>query len=236
MDVELFLEGQARWEVNSPHCLMMLHEMFQHASEKGQKEAEHMVCQGHRHGLLKLDPKADVSAIQLVGPQTSRREIGSLYYEVYKLQRLPGSPPREPELVAEVVSSLEDCQGQERSKMPQMMRKSNPTGVWPPKSRTPRRGRKDAAVERSLAKVREAHQKALAMAAALKEEIELLSYPLIKSQSEAQAPSRSRDCCRCRSRGQKSRCCQVQLPTSSTTLPRGVWNPKETWQPLRISI
>ena len=47
------------------------------------------------------------------GPRLNRREIESLYYEVYKLQRLPGSPPGEPELMAEVVSSLEDCQGQE---------------------------------------------------------------------------------------------------------------------------
>ena len=30
MDVELFLEGKARWEVDSPHHLVMLHEMFQH--------------------------------------------------------------------------------------------------------------------------------------------------------------------------------------------------------------
>ena len=85
MDVKLFLEGQARWEADSPHCLMMLHEMFQHASEQGQKEAEHMVCQGCQHGLPKLDPKVDISAIQLVGPQTSRKEIESLYYEMYKL-------------------------------------------------------------------------------------------------------------------------------------------------------
>ena len=45
-----------------------------------------------QHGLLKLDPKADVSAIWLVGPQTCREEFKSLYYEVYKLQRLLGSP------------------------------------------------------------------------------------------------------------------------------------------------
>ena len=111
MDVELFLEGQAKWEMDSPHCLIMLHEMFQHASEQGQKDAEHMVCWGHQHELPKLDPEADIPTIQLVGPQTSRKEIKSLYYEVYKLQRLPGSPPREPELMAEVVSSLEECQG-----------------------------------------------------------------------------------------------------------------------------
>ena len=37
MDVKLFLEGQSRWETDSPHHLMMLHEVFQHASEQGQK-------------------------------------------------------------------------------------------------------------------------------------------------------------------------------------------------------
>ena len=46
MDVKLFLEGQARWEVDSPHCLVMLHKMFQHTSEQGQKKVECMVCQG----------------------------------------------------------------------------------------------------------------------------------------------------------------------------------------------
>ena len=101
MNVELFLEGQARWEVDSPHCLMMLHEMFHHTLEQGQKETEQMVCWGCQHRLLKLDPEADVSTVQLVGSQTSRKEIESLYYEVYKLCRLLGSPPRELELVAE---------------------------------------------------------------------------------------------------------------------------------------
>ena len=61
--------------------------------------------------MPKLDPEADLSTIQLVGPQTSKEEIQFLYYEVYKLQRLLGSPPREPELVEDVVSSFEDHQG-----------------------------------------------------------------------------------------------------------------------------
>ena len=138
---------------------------FSMPRNKGGKEAEHMVCQGHWCGLPKLDPKAYVSAFQLVRPQTSRKEIKSLYYEVYKLQRLLGSPPRELELIAEVVSSLEDCQGWERSKAPQAMREPNLADVWPPRSRTPRRGRRDASVERSLTEAREAHQKALAMVA-----------------------------------------------------------------------
>ena len=185
MDVELFLEGQARWEADSPHCLVMLHEMFQHVLEQGQKEAVHMVCRGCHHGLPKLDPEVDITAIQLVEPQTSRKEIESLYYEVYKIWRLPGYPPGELELVAEVVSSLEDCQGWERNEMPQTMKEPNPTDVQPPRSRTPRRGRRYASVERSLTEVRVAHQKALAMVATLEEKIEWLSCPLSQSWSEA---------------------------------------------------
>ena len=131
----------------------------------------------------------DISTIQLVGPQTRREEFKSLYYEVYKLWRLPGSPPREPELVAMVLSSLEDCQGQKGGRMPHVTGEPNPTDIWSPRSRTPRRKKKDASAERSLAEVREAHQKALTMVATLDEEIEQLSCPLTRSQLEAQAHS-----------------------------------------------
>ena len=40
MDIEMFLEGQAKWEADSPHCLMMLYKMFCHAADEGRKEAE----------------------------------------------------------------------------------------------------------------------------------------------------------------------------------------------------
>ena len=40
MDVELFLEIQNKWAEGSPHCLVILYEMFWHAAIKGQKEAE----------------------------------------------------------------------------------------------------------------------------------------------------------------------------------------------------
>ena len=140
MDMELILEGQARWEMDSPHCLFILHKMFQHTSEQGQMEAECMIHQGHQHGLPKLDPKVDVSAVWLVGPQTSREEFKSLYYEVYKLQRLLGSPPGEPELMTEVVSSLEDCLGWKGGKLLQVMEETDPINVWPLRSKTPRRG------------------------------------------------------------------------------------------------
>ena len=46
MDVEMFLEGQAGWEVDSHHNSIILYKMFQHAMEQGQKKVECMICQG----------------------------------------------------------------------------------------------------------------------------------------------------------------------------------------------
>ena len=90
-----------------------------------------------------------------------------------------------------------------------MLGESKSTGIWPSGNRTPR-GR-DASKERSLAKIREAHDSALAAAAALEVEIEWLSQPLIWSQSHTWTHSCSRDHHRHRSRGWKRRCCQVWL-------------------------
>ena len=68
----------------APHQLVMLFEMFKHTADEGQKEAEQMVYLGPRQGLPKLDPEADISAIQLIGSQMTKEEILSLYLEVYK--------------------------------------------------------------------------------------------------------------------------------------------------------
>ena len=39
VDVDLFLEAQEQWAMDSPHHLVIPHEMFLHAKYKGQKEA-----------------------------------------------------------------------------------------------------------------------------------------------------------------------------------------------------
>ena len=117
MDVDMFLDGYIRWEVESPHCSIILHEMFLYAAQQGQKEAEWMICWGCWHSHPKLDLQADVSAVQLVGPQTSKEEFRDLYYQVYKLRRLPESPLWGLEwmekLAAQIVSSLKDQPGAE---------------------------------------------------------------------------------------------------------------------------
>ena len=40
MDMDLFLEIQSNWAEDSPHCLVILHEMFCHAASERWKEVE----------------------------------------------------------------------------------------------------------------------------------------------------------------------------------------------------
>ena len=84
MDVELFLEGRLdeRWTALLPCDAPGDVSACLRARAEG----------GRMHGLpglptgpAKVGPKVDVPAIQLVGPETSKKEIESLYYEVYKL-------------------------------------------------------------------------------------------------------------------------------------------------------
>ena len=64
VDMDLFLGAQNEWPKDSPHHLMILHEM-----------------------LPQLNPEAGIPAIQLVWPETSREEFLDIYLEVYKLHR-----------------------------------------------------------------------------------------------------------------------------------------------------
>ena len=44
MDVELFLKGQAKWEEDSPHCLVLLYKMLNMLQTKGRKrQSKHSV-------------------------------------------------------------------------------------------------------------------------------------------------------------------------------------------------
>ena len=58
MDVELFLELWSNWPEDSPHHLVILHKMFRHAANEGQKEAEQTICQGCWPHMPQLNPEA----------------------------------------------------------------------------------------------------------------------------------------------------------------------------------
>ena len=147
MDVKLFLRIQDRLAEDSPHCMVILHEMFQHVVAEGGKEVELIICQGHRQNLPQLNSEVGVPAIQLVGPETSKEELLELYLEVYKLHRLPGSPPGELAILKEVLSSLPDHQRCEEEKAPAATAWPHPEGPHFSKSGAPHKGRKDDSVE-----------------------------------------------------------------------------------------
>ena len=115
--------------------------MFQHAAAKGWKEAEWIVCQGHWQKLPQLNLEASIPAIQLVGPETSEKELQELYLEVYKLHRLPGSPPGEPALLEEVVSSLKDHQGWREERTSTVTVRSQLADPQPSRSGASRKGK-----------------------------------------------------------------------------------------------
>ena len=67
LDAELFLDEYLQRDVRGLHCLFIPQRMFVHATESGQKEMERLICCSCQHGLPRLDPRADASAIQLMG-------------------------------------------------------------------------------------------------------------------------------------------------------------------------
>ena len=92
VDSELFLDEYPRWGLGTPHWSVVLHEMFLHATGQGQKEAECMCHQGCQGSVPKPEPGADLSAMELVGYRTSRKEMRDIYHSVYLLRRTPGTP------------------------------------------------------------------------------------------------------------------------------------------------
>ena len=113
MDVGLFLDEYPRWELGTPYWSVILHEMFLHAAERGQKEAECMVCWGHWGSASKPNPEAGHSTIELVGYCISHKEIQDIYQSVYLLWRPLGLPSCGDELrrrmIQDIISSLKDC-------------------------------------------------------------------------------------------------------------------------------
>ena len=58
IDIGLFLNEYSRWELGTPHQSVILHEMFLHVAERGQKEAEHMVCWGCQGSASEPNPQS----------------------------------------------------------------------------------------------------------------------------------------------------------------------------------
>ena len=192
MNVELFLEGQTKWEEDSPHQLVMLYEMFMHAANEEWKEAEFMVCQGHWGSVYDSDSEVDQSAMELVGYHTSQKEIRNVYQSIYLLWRAPGLPPCRAQLrrkaIQDILSSLKG----------QLLRHgcSATTADWEPQDEQVRPNQWGS-YEEALGV---ACQRALDTAEALMSDIERLSQRRRdRSQTHSQNWSWSRRCLRTRS-------------------------------------
>ena len=113
-----------------------------------------------------------ILAIQLVHPEIDREQLLELYLEVYKLHRLPGSQPGEPAILEEILSILPRPPPEEKG-TPDIQKPVSPEGFHLPWNRLSLWEWEDS-IDRSLARVCKAHQKALLTMATLEEEIERL--------------------------------------------------------------
>ena len=156
--------------------------------------------------MPQINPEVGVPTVELVSPEISREELIEIYQEVYRLHRLPGSLPGEPAVTEEVLTAIPDCP-QGGKEAPEDQALPDPEDSQPSNSGRPHWER-DSSVNMSLARMWEAHQKALSAAAALEGEIERLSS--MRACPRSRARLRSWDHWRSRE-GQKKRQCQVSF-------------------------
>ena len=81
--------------------------------------------------MPQLNPEVDISAVQLVQPETSWEELLDIYLEVYKLCRLSGSPPGELAILKEVSAAL-PCHSMEEEDTPDAPKQPNSNDLHPP--------------------------------------------------------------------------------------------------------
>ena len=122
--------------------------------------------------MPQLDTEAGVLSVQLVHLEIDREKLLDLYLEVYKLHRLPSSPPGELAILKEVLSAL-PCHSPEEKGTPDAQRQPNPEDFHPPQSR-PSQQERESLLDRSLARVHKVHRNVLLTATTLEEKIERL--------------------------------------------------------------
>ena len=137
-----------------------------------------------------------IPTIQLVHPEIDREQLLELYLEVYKLHRLPGSPPGEPAILEEISSIFPHPPPEEKG-TPDIQKLVSPEGFHLPRNRLSLQEWEDS-IDRSLARVCKAHRKALLTMATLEEEIKRLyrkkarSGPGWKRRDSGRSEDRSR--------------------------------------------
>ena len=102
--------------------------------------------------MPQLNPEAGIPTIQLVGPEMTKEELLEIYQEVYKLHRLPGSPPGGPAMWEEIMVKVPDHPCSEEDQTHEAAVQSHPRGSHSSRSRALHR-RNDDSLGQSLATV-----------------------------------------------------------------------------------
>ena len=221
IDAELFLNEYPRWELGAPHWSIILHEMFLHAAEQGQKEAERLIHWGCWGSVWRPDLEADQSIMELMGYQTSHKEIWDIYHSVYLLRRSSGLPPCgsqwRREVIPDILSSL-------RSQLHWQVYPSAAEGTQGPAGRHGSRSRRRDSYEEALKEIRAACQRALEATEVLKSDIERLSQGMRDAPwtcSHSCSRSHSRGCSRSHSRSHPQSCSVERWPMSPSSSQQG---------------
>ena len=159
---------------------------------KGRKRQSEQSAEVTERAFLSWTQRQTYPTSSLSAQKPQKRKSSSFTLKfTSNRNRLPGSPTGEPELMEDVVYSFEGHQGQKEGRTSGATARPQSDNAWPSKSRVS--GKREASIEQSLGTMREAHQKVLAMGAALKGEIEMLSHPISQRQLEVRARSKSKD-------------------------------------------
>ena len=231
IDAELFLNEYPRWELGAPHQSVIMHKMFLHTAEWGQKEAERLICQGHQGSVSRSDLEVDQSAMELVGYQTSHKEIWDIYHSVYLLRRSPGLPPCGPQwrgrAICDILSSL-------TSQLHWQVCPATAGEPWGPMDECLFRLSRRESYEEAL---KVAHQRPLETTEVLRSDIERLSQgmrdvPWTHSRSHSKSGSRSHS--RSDSRSPSMSCSKSH--TWSCSLDRWLRSPSRSQKGRRVTF
>ena len=89
--------------------------------------------------MPQLDLEVGIPAVQLVGPEMTKEELLEIYFKVYKLHRLPCSPPSEPAIWDDIMAKVPDHQHREEDQMHEAAVQSCTGCSHSSRSRTPHR-------------------------------------------------------------------------------------------------
>ena len=90
LDANAYLNEQWQWTHSSLHHEFLFQQMFQHAMVTSWSGYKCAICCGQREPLPEQDLLVEPTAMELISPNSTCQDIEELYWDVYKLSRLPG--------------------------------------------------------------------------------------------------------------------------------------------------